>query len=304
MSGIWRIDDVTIHKIVEIESAYTTIDRFFPGITPDTLREHLSWFKNDGYVESTRQLFLSYHSFIVETPRYTILIDSCVGNNKSCPVRDTWHNKSDTRWLDEFAATGLQFEDIDFVLCSHLHVDHVGWNTRMQDGNWVPTFPNARYLMVDKEYDYASRWAREHQEDTAMAALFQAVFEESIQPVVDAGCVDFVSATHVLDPYVRLLPTPGHTPAHVAICVGRHADSAVFTGDLIHSPIQTRLPDLKVRLDDDPELALQSRRAFFERFADTKTLVFTMHFPAPSVGYLRREGRAYVLDYQGPDEGG
>ena len=301
MRRTWKVDDMVVHQIVEDQNAYDTVEEFMPALDATRLEENLDWFSKDGFDSESRSIVLSYHSFVVQTPTHRVLIDSCIGNHKTLPIRPAWNNKSDSRWMNAFEETGLRREDIDYVLCTHLHLDHVGWNTRLNGGKWEATFPKARYLMVDTEYDCTRNWRKLHDtHDAQMAQIFEASFAESVAPIVEGGRADFVSATHVLNEYFRFLPTPGHTPGHVAVIIGRGVDWAVFTGDLIHSPIQARYPDILMFTDDDPQRAVITRRAFLEQFADTKTLVFTMHFPAPSVGYLRRWHDGYRLEYLPP----
>jgi len=185
------------------------------------------------------------------------------------------------------AAAGVTVDDIDFVMCTHLHGDHVGWNTRLENGRWVPTFPNAKYLFSKKEYEY---WDGVHRE-TPLDPM-----ADSVLPIVDANKAELVTSDYALNDHIRLMPTPGHTPDHFAVCAGRGGDQAVFTGDLIHSPIQARYPDLVMRVDYDPQQASATRRAFFERYCETPTLCCTMHFPSPSVGYIKRWGDGFRHD--------
>lgn len=296
----WIADDMVIYKITEEEFAYASIDNFMPGLDRGLLDRNLDWFSKDGFEVATGRILLSYHSFIIQTPDHRILVDSCIGNHKTMPLRDAWHHKKDRRWLAEFEATGLKVEDIDYVLCSHMHFDHVGWNTQLRNGKWTPTFPNARYLFVDREYEFTRDWAKLHEEGAPLAAVFKHTFKESIEPVVQAGQADFVSAKHVLNPYVRFLPTPGHSPGHIAIAAGRGADLAVFTGDLIHSPLQALYPEIRMFSDENPDQGVETRRRFLAQYADSETLVCTMHFPDPSVGLLRRWRDGYRLQYLAP----
>jgi glyoxylase-like metal-dependent hydrolase (beta-lactamase superfamily II) len=164
-------------------------------------------------------------------------------------------------------------------MCTHLHVDHVGWNTRLENGAWVPTFPKARYLFADKELAY---WTAKHAETP------NPIFAESVLPIVAAGRNQAITSSTALNDHVRLEPTPGHTPDHYAVQLGRGATSAVLSGDLIHSPIQLRFPDISMRADVDPVQSAQTRRRFLECYCDTETLVCTAHFPSPSKGHVRR----------------
>ena len=173
-------------------------------------------------------------------------------------------------------------------MCTHLHGDHVGWNTRLENGRWVPTFPKARYLFSKKEYTY---WSEIHQK----TPLDQIT--DSVLPIIEANRADLVSSDHALNDHVRLSPTPGHTPDHFAVCAGKGSDAAVFTGDLIHSPIQARYPELVMRVDTDRDQAIRTRRSFLERYCDTDTLCCTMHFPSPSVGHIKRWGDGFRLEY-------
>ena len=191
-------------------------------------------------------------------------------------------------WMNALKAAGLGVGDIDFVMCSHLHGDHVGWNTRMENGRWVPTFPKARYLFSKKEYTY---WSEIHQK-TPLAQI-----TDSVLPIIEANRAELVTSDHELNDHIRLTPTPGHTPDHFAVCAGKGGDKAVFTGDLIHSPMQARYPELVMRVDTDRDQGVRTRRAFFERYCDTDTLCCTMHFPSPSVGYIKRWDNGFKLEY-------
>jgi glyoxylase-like metal-dependent hydrolase (beta-lactamase superfamily II) len=185
------------------------------------------------------------------------------------------------------AAAGFSVDDIDYVMCTHLHVDHVGWNTRLVDGRWVPTFPNARYVFAKGEFDY---WT----EQNAKTAV--PPFVDSVLPIVEANKAEIVRNDHQIGDHVRILPTPGHTPGHVAFTFGRGKDDAVFSGDLMHSPLQTRYPELSAKFDVDPAQAAVTRRNFLERYCDTDTLCCTAHFPSPSTGKIRRRGNGFSCE--------
>jgi glyoxylase-like metal-dependent hydrolase (beta-lactamase superfamily II) len=195
--------------------------------------------------------------------------------------------KTDETYMRALASAGFSVEDIDFVMCTHLHVDHVGWNTRLEAGRWVPTFPNARYVLAKTEFDY---WAEQNTKTPVPPIV------DSVLPVVEAGQAEIVRNDYEIGDHLRILPTPGHTPGHVAFALGRGRDDAVFSGDLMHSPLQTRHPELSVKFDVDQEEAATTRRNFLERYCDSETLCCTAHFPSPSSGKIRRRGAGFACE--------
>jgi glyoxylase-like metal-dependent hydrolase (beta-lactamase superfamily II) len=190
-------------------------------------------------------------------------------------------------FLEDLDKAGYPAAQIDTVICTHLHIDHVGWNTRLVDGRWVPTFPHARYLLARREWEHWSadtdRWN-------------QTILADSVRPIFDAGLVDLVEADHAVDAAVRLEPTPGHTPGHVSVHVRSRGEEAVITGDLVHHPAQFARPHWGASVDWDRAMADRTRRAFMERYADTPVLVIGTHFAGPTAGRLVRDGDAYRLD--------
>ncbi len=284
MRTSFTVNDMTIHRLVEQEAGFTPVLEFLPGLSPELLDENRSWLEPAALDPATDKLVLCFQSYLVKTPHHTVLVDSCIGNDKTRPTREAWNRKNDDYFMRALAAAGVTVDDIDFVMCTHLHADHVGWNTRLDNGRWVPTFPNARYLFSKREHDY---WAEQHAR-TPIDAI-----ADSVLPIVEAKRADLVTSDHALDDHVRLLPTPGHTPDHFAVCLGRGGDQAVLTGDLIHSPLQARYPELAMRVDYDQKQASATRRGFLERYCDTATLCCTMHFPSPSVGHIKRWGDGF-----------
>jgi glyoxylase-like metal-dependent hydrolase (beta-lactamase superfamily II) len=282
----FQFGDMTIHRIIEMEQPYVDPKVFFPSIAPGLIDENRSWLEAGGALVDGK-LVLCFQSYVVRTPHHTVLIDSCIGNDKDMPGRPLWNKKTDDTYMRELAAIGLTVNDIDVVMCTHLHLDHVGWNTRLENGRWVPTFPRARYLFSKIEYDH---WAAEHAKTPSLPMA------ESVIPIVEAKRAEFIRSDFGLDDHVTLLPTPGHTPDHFAVCLGRGREDAVVTGDLIHSPIQLRELELASWPDFDPKQAGATRRSFFERYCDTKTLVCTAHFPSPSVGHVTRWDKGFRLN--------
>ncbi|MGJ4916097.1 MBL fold metallo-hydrolase [Bradyrhizobium sp. HKCCYLRH2060] len=285
MTLTFSVADTTIHRIIEQETTFLPAREMFPELTPEMLAAD-SALQAAGALDAQDTLILCFQSYVVRTPHHTILIDSCIGNDKP-RARPVWNMKSDDSYMRALAAAGVSVDDIDVVMCTHLHTDHVGWNTRLDNGRWVPTFPNARYVFAQREYDY---WVAQN------AKAEVPPFADSVLPVVEAKRADIVGDEFSIGDHIRLLPTPGHTPGHVAIAVGKGRDDAVFAGDLIHTPLQLGLPELSPKFDVDPKQAAVTRRTFLERYCDTATLCCTAHFPSPSVGRIRRKGSAFACE--------
>jgi len=284
------VGDFTIHRIVEQETTFLPALDLLPALTPDLLAENRSWLQDAGALDAEDVLILCFQSYIVKTPHHTILIDSCIGNDKPRPLRPKWNMKTDNTYMRMLATAGFAVEDIDFVMCTHLHVDHVGWNTRLQGDRWVPTFPNARYVFGNDEFDY---WTKEN------AKTPVPPFVDSVLPVVEAKRAEIVRNDYEIGDHVRILPTPGHTPGHIAFALGRGKDDAVFCGDLMHSPLQTRYPELSAKFDVDQAQAAATRRQLLERYCDTETLCCPAHFPSPSAGKIRRRGDGFSCEAVG-----
>ena len=280
MNSTFTIGDLTIHRLIEDEKPFFDPLTFFPDATPELIAENRSWMVDSGALDAaTGQIVLCIQSYIVRTPHHTILIDTCVGNNKPRASRPFWDRMKGTAYMDGLAKHGLKVEDIDYVMCTHLHVDHVGWNTRLIGGKWVPTFPNARYIFAQKEFDY---WAAENAKEEI------GPIADSVLPIVEAKMADLVSSDFQLNDHVRLSSTPGHTPDHFAVLLGKSGKDAVVSGDLIHSPLQARYPELGMRADYDQKQGSVTRRKFLECYCETSTLVCTGHFPSPSTGKITR----------------
>ena len=277
----WKIGTITVTRVVEIEMA-SSIRWLLPQATRESLLEQ-AWLQPH-FCNAEGRAVMSIHTFVVEADGMRMLVDTCVGNDKKRQL-DNWSLRQGP-FLRDLAEAGFPPESIDRVLCTHLHVDHVGWNTRLRNGKWVPTFPNARYLFARGEYQH---WAKET--DPSQVEVMQ----DSVQPVIDAGLVDLVEPDHRVTEGVRLEPTPGHTPGHVSVCISSGDACAVITGDLMHHPIQCAHPEWPSSADSAPELAMQTRRAFLERHAGTPTLVLGTHFAGPAAGRIVREGGAFRL---------
>ncbi|MGH8686574.1 MAG: MBL fold metallo-hydrolase [Burkholderiales bacterium] len=275
----WKVGDVRISRVVEIEGA-SPGTFLFAEATPERLLQH-AWLR-PRFLTDEGKTIGSIHCFVVETGGRRIVVDTCVGNDKPREVK-AW-NLRQGRFLADLAEAGFPRESVDTVLCTHLHVDHVGWNTMLADGRWVPTFPKARYLFGRTEW---AHWSGESEGPD------REVRNDSVRPVLEAGLAELVESDHRLTDEVFLEPTPGHTPGHVSVRISSRGVDAVITGDLMHHPVQCAEHGWASRFDVDPELARRTRRAFLERYADRPVLVLGTHFATPTGGRIVRDGKGY-----------
>ena len=274
----WKIGKVMITKVVELETVGST--RFIlPQAAKEEIRK-LPWLIPHFATEEGR-LKMSIHSLVVETPKHRIVVDTGLGNDKEGRSVPTW-NKRNGPYLDIMTQAGFPPESIDTVLCTHLHVDHVGWNTRLVDGRWVPTFARARYLFGRTEYEH---W-RDHSDTPDKVA----VFNDSVKPIVDAGKAELIAGDARLTDEITVIPTPGHSPGHMSILIASDGEKALLTGDVAHHPCQMAHLDWSSTADSEPTRSAATRRQLFSRFADTPTLVIGGHFNA---GHIRRDGAAF-----------
>ena len=276
----WKVGALAVTRVVELETLGGS--RFIlPQASREAVRE-IDWLFPH-FADENGRLKLTIHSLVVETPTRRILVDTGLGNDKQDRDVPTWNLRQGT-FLQDLAIAGYPPESIDTVVCTHLHVDHVGWNTMLLDGRWVPTFRNARYMMNRYEFEY---W-RDRRESKAQIA----VFEDSIRPVVEAGQVDLVESNHRLCEEMNLIPTPGHSPGHVSVELRSGGEQALLTGDVLHHPCQMAHLDWASTVDFDAAQSTRTREALFSRLAGTQTLVIGAHFAA---GRIVRDGAAFRL---------
>jgi glyoxylase-like metal-dependent hydrolase (beta-lactamase superfamily II) len=286
-----RFDDVTVDRCVESEGPSFYPEFIFPALEAEAFaREREDWLDDRLVDAASGRLLMSLHSYVIRTRHHTVLVDTCVGNHKHRPDTPPWHLR-DGPFLDRLRDMGTAPEDVDFVMCTHLHVDHVGWNTRLENGRWIPTFPNARYLFHRTEYEH---WETAQMPEGSGNTRRDA-FEDSVLPVVSAGQALLVDGDHAIDDQIHLEPAPGHTPGHVFAHLRTPRGHAVFTGDCIHHPVQIAFPDLNSRYCVDPALAGATRRDIVERAADTDIIMLGAHFPAPVAGRVVTDAGRWKL---------
>ncbi|MEU6079135.1 MBL fold metallo-hydrolase [Streptomyces sp. NPDC047108] len=282
----WTVGDVTVHRIDEIALPPRTGPWLLPGATTDVVAGH-DWLRPD-FADREGVLRLHSQTFALEAGGLRVLVDTGIGNGKT-RTNPAWHDLR-TDYLERLTAAGFPPDSVDLVVLTHLHTDHVGWNTRRMDGNWVPTFPHARYL--------TSRTEREFWAGYAMDEARSQMFDDSVLPVEEAGLLDLVDVPEQgieVVPGLRLLPTPGHTPGHIALQLSSRGETALITGDCIHHPVQVAHPAIGSCVDIDPEQAEVTRSALLGALARTDALVLGTHFPPPTAGRVVPHGEAYRL---------
>jgi glyoxylase-like metal-dependent hydrolase (beta-lactamase superfamily II) len=278
-----QLGEIRIDRIIETERPEFSRVELFPDVAPQQWESRETSLEPRGMDPSSGDLVLSIQTFLVRTPRYTMLIDTCVGDHKK-RWRPLWTNTSSGVYLRRLATLGVQPEQVDHVICTHLHADHVGWNTRLIGGQWVPTFPNATYVLSAMEW---AHWRALH------ATTPRDQIADSVLPIVESGQALLVEQDHAVTDEVRLRPAPGHTPGHVCIELASRGMRAVVTGDVMHHPVQCAEPAWVPTADADPRVAAATRLAFLERYCETDVLICASHFPSPSFGHVVRDGSTF-----------
>jgi glyoxylase-like metal-dependent hydrolase (beta-lactamase superfamily II) len=273
------LGDVTLTRVIEIGRSTFPTTSMLPESSAERIARHRSWLE-PFWDADTGDLGSRIGSWIVRTPEHLVLIDTGVGNDKNRASNPLWHRRSGG-FLDDLAAAGVAPEDVDFVVITHMHVDHVGWNTRLVNGRWMPTFPNARYVFPGEEWAFWKHEAERGGDE-------YGCIDDSVLPIVAAGQAMLVDDRHAIDRWLRFEPSVGHTPGHVSVRLTTTAGDAVFSGDLMHRVVQVAEPEWSSRFCYDGKQAAVTRREFVERHADTGTLVLAAHFPRP--GVIVREG--------------
>ncbi|MCK9542731.1 MAG: MBL fold metallo-hydrolase [Novosphingobium sp.] len=273
----WTVGDARITAIPEGNYAFPH-GLLLPASTLAELTA-IDWL-GAPFITPEGNLALTVQAFVIEVDGKRIVVDTCMGNDK--PRSSPAGNMMQTDFLERFEGAGFARESIDFVLCTHLHVDHVGWNTMLEDGRWIPTFPNARYLIGRAEYEFWRATAAARGGDDA------AILADSVQPLFDHGVVELVATDHAICPEVKLAPTPGHTPGHVSVRIESAGERALLSGDFLHNPAQIARPDWGAYVDEDSIRSETTRRAQLDEIADLPVLLIGTHFPAPTAGYVER----------------
>lgn len=287
----FTIGEVRVDAVEEVSGTRFPADRLVPDATPEEIDRHAVWMAPDLYDPARRLFALVRQTYVLRTAGRTMLIDTCVGDDK--PRNGDSFNMLKTPWRANFAALGLAFEDVDVVMCTHLHVDHVGWNTRLENGRWVPTFPNAKYLFGRTEFEYWSEALKRAPDPDG------PILEDSVFPVVEAGLAEIVDDDYQLSDSVWFEHTPGHTPGHLCVHVRDGGEEAVFSGDLMHHPIQVREPHWSSCFCDDRAASARARAGFLDRYADSGKLIVPAHFERGTAGHVTGGAGGFQFEFIG-----
>lgn len=276
------IGDVRITRVEEMTGEILSARDWFPQFNEEEIEPHLGWLEPHHYNSRTANLNMSIHSWVLRTGGKTIVIDTCTGNHKN-RTRPIFHQLH-TPYLDRLRSVGVEPDKVDVVMCTHLHTDHVGWNTQLKDGRWVPTFPNAKYLMSRLDYEY---YFAQHDEASIHPNL-RGVYQDSVSPVIEAGLAEMVEGTEDIVRGLRMRSTPGHTPGHTAIELESKGRRAIFSGDVLHSPLQVPLWHWPTSVCSDPLLAVETRRKLLTHCCESGALLLPAHFAHPHGGYIKQ----------------
>ena len=279
-----------IHRIVELEGAFISPATLFPASTPELIGATAAAKNPNLFDPDSHLLVMSFHSIVVRTANCTILVDSCVGNDKPRPRNPHWHQRRGT-YLSDLAAAGLKPEDIDIVMCTHLHADHVGWNTRLHNGGWVPTFPNARYLFARTEVEH---W-RQILANSPPDDINHGSWADSVEPVFQAGQAVLVAEDQEVGDGVALMPAPGHTPGNVIVKLEARGERAYLTGDVIHHPIQVEHPEWSTCFCWNPQLSAETRLKTLATVAQEDAWLLPAHFPTPTATRIHQTGTGFRM---------
>lgn len=275
-----KIGQVEVWRILEMNGPFREAAALYPNAGED-VADVIEAIEPGVIEAASGRVILPVQGFLLKTPDTIVLVDACVGNHKTASFPD-WHMREDGRFMAALLAAGIGPQDVDYVMCTHLHVDHIGWNTQRVDGRWVPTFPNARYLLPGADIAMFESLPEPH-----------PAYTESVLPVVAAGQAEQVTADHTLGDLIDLIPTPGHTPGHVSVRIRSQGQEAVITGDALHITSQCAHPDWHFVYDADAEQAVTSRRHLLETVSDSGARVLGTHFQLPSIGRVRAKGDAF-----------
>jgi len=282
-----QIGDVAITSLIERDGPWRRPEDMFLNYDTAAKAADVARCAPEVLDRASGKMVITYQTFVIRTGRHVVLVDTCTGQDKGYPAPMDFDK---TPWLKALAAEGLTVADVDYVFCTHLHIDHSGWNTKLVDGRWVPTFPKAKYVFHKAEYAAWEQLAKEGKERAGGAG---GVWKMNCEPIVAAGQALLVDEGFTLDDCISLILTPGHSPAHICVEVRSKGQRAIIAGDMLHHQLQCLDPGMSTIFCWDPVAAANSRKRVFEEIAETDTLLLPIHFPSPTAGRLKRAGQGY-----------
>lgn len=288
----FRIGGIRVSRIEEWQGAFAPPADLFAGYTPEGWTPHEEEFAPEYYDPASGRLYAFLQSWVLDTGSHRILFDTGAGNDKERPDLPVFGNLQ-TDFLDRLARAGYQPEDIDVVICSHVHVDHVGWNTRLVDGKWEPTFRNARYILPDADREYWDPRIDGVGPGMVGATVNAGMFEDSVRPIMAAGRAEWVEDGFELMEGLSLHARPGHTPGSMVLRVSSDGDKAMFVGDVVHHPAQIYRPEWNSIFCEAPEQARETRRQVLGEAADSEALLIPAHFGGTHMARVVREGTGF-----------
>jgi glyoxylase-like metal-dependent hydrolase (beta-lactamase superfamily II) len=285
------LGDVELTRVFESRRVALPREMVFPDRDPKLWHAHSHWLAPDYWDPAEDTMFTSVQTWLLRSEGATILVDTGIGNGKDRPGMPVFHQLN-SDYLENLAAAGVRPADVDLVVITHVHGDHVGWNTYWSDGEWVPTFPNARYVISRPDFDY---WNPANRPATEPVSRMTNVFEDSVEPVHRAGQTVLWEGHHTIDANLSLAPAPGHTPGTSVLTLRSGSDRAMFVGDLLHSPLQIVEPGEAPCFDEDEALATASRRRVLAEVADERALMLPAHFPGAGAAEVSRDGDRFAV---------
>ncbi len=288
----FRCGAIDVLRIKETLGAAFPPEHLLPGLPPDAIAKHIGWLAPNYYHAAKKCFVMGTHSWLLRTAHHTILVDTCIGNHKPRPNSPGFNN-IEQPYLERLGQAGFRPEDIDLVLCTHLHVDHVGWNTQLRDGRWVPTFPNAKVMCSKAEL--ASAEAKVN--GTHGDADDRAVWLDSLLPVLEAGLFQTIEGEHAIEDGLTIEPTPGHTPGHVVLHAASGGERMLFAGDLCHHPLQVYYPEVNSRFCEDAAGARATRRRILSACVESGALFAPAHWGPPHAARIEMRAGAFALNW-------
>lgn len=285
-----RLGDTTVHRVADMSSVAWPVERVFSDLGDAALHEGAARYPGCADPDQ-RKLMLDFNSYIIDRPGCLCLVDAGIGNGKERPDRPLWHRRNGD-FLERIAKLGFAPERFDIVINTHLHADHVGWNTRLESGRWVPAFPNATYIVPEIELAHVEKLA----EREPLDHVLHGAYADSVKPIADAGLYEAVPLPCEIAPELWLEPAPGHTAGMAVVRLKRADCDILFLADAVHSPIQLATPDLTSNFCVDRAQSSGTRHRLLDACAGTNTIIATYHFPPPVFGRIVRSGAGYALE--------